>query len=311
VSLLTADWPTSVAAVGAVRGIDGRSVALHPCRCSVCYFCTQASAHPCGLAHRCRYTFRGPRVAMAIHSSSEWDVTYDLTSYKTGADSKGTPKSMIKPASSGFAMLSSAAAAAALPRRRSIESSTPTRAAAHHATASHATGLQHSEQHEAAELVVGAAVAHPSRGLGVIKAVDYENERGKPIRIQYGTHARRTHAHMRMQYRYTTGEIHQYSLSSAKKLRLADEASVAALSRRRSEGHLHALSLQSIYVGPAVEHVQTLARCLENNGCVTATSGNVPAMYTGNAGAHGGGRSFSQRRHGRRWATRCHRAHMC
>ncbi len=45
---------------------------------------------------------------------------------------------------------------------------------------------------------------HPSRGSGIIKIIDPQNEQGKPITVQYAT-----------------GEVHHYSISSALKLRVA------------------------------------------------------------------------------------------
>ena len=145
-----------------------------------------------------------------------------------------------KTPSGGFAILSSTAAAVALPVVQAL----------HLPQASHVLALQSKEdvaRHMTRRLMVGAVVVHPRRGTGVIKAIDVANERRKPIHVEY-----------------SNGESHRYSPSSALKLQLADDhtdAITPSLHRRRSDGHLHAPSLQMIYTGTAVEHARTLAKC--------------------------------------------------
>ncbi len=236
VSLLTADWPASVAGVGAERGIDGRFTP-HPYQRAgtLASFARACVGLPCDLAHLCRYTFRGPRVAMAVHSSSDWEGTYTLTS-GSGSSMPRSARATTKSPSSGFAIRSDTAAAVALPVVRTLQ----------RPQASHAQALQsekNAARQETKRLMVGAVVVHPRHGAGVINEIDAANERGKTIHVEY-----------------SSGESIKYSSSSASKLQLADDVT-SSLYSRRSEGHLHALSLQMIYTGTAVELARTLAKC--------------------------------------------------
>jgi hypothetical protein len=77
---------------------------------------------------------------------------------------------------------------------------------------------------------VGAVVVHPSRGTGIIRQVEFENEQyGKPITVEFD------------------GEVHHYSLCSALKLRVANNA--------RSARQLRLLQVLAAFpVGSVVEH---------------------------------------------------------
>ena len=127
-------------------------------------------------------------------------------------------------------MLSSAAAAVTLPVAQAL----------HLPQSSHITAVQSGEDVRRG-FTVGAVVVHPSRGTGVIKAIDLPN--GKPIQVEY-----------------MNGESHQYSSASASKLKLADNTLISSLHRQKFEG-LHDCSRQSVYMGTAVAHAKTLAKC--------------------------------------------------
>ena len=121
---------------------------------------------------------------------------------------------------------------------------------------------------------VGNHVLHPTRGAGVIKRVDTNDARGKPIVVEY-----------------ENADVHHYSISSAAKLRVdnqlrprssrrASTASQAAdfvltsvvkvsafsgLRRTSSANLTHCLAITSgghrSFSGGAVEHAKTLAKC--------------------------------------------------
>jgi hypothetical protein len=117
---------------------------------------------------------------------------------------------------------------------------------------------------------VGCSMTHPSRGAGVVKRVDAHDQRGKPIVIQYAN-----------------DEVHQYSISSAAKLRVAGNPLLSHTSRRASlhqaadfvftsavkisgfrrasTGNLKLLCTSSgsrpAFSGGAVEQATTLAKC--------------------------------------------------